>query len=292
MTPESKLHYMVVTPQDEQWGIACTTVGWQVVRPHSEYPPADIHPNAYQFSKYKGRVLREYQMVYITEGEGYFESEHQRRTHVTAGTMMLLFPGEWHTYSPSYETGWKEYWVGFRGRYIDERVQLGFFTPEHPLVQIGKDIGIEQLYIDILRTAEFEPSGFQMLISSIVLHILGVGLFRFNRTQYESMSVADKIEKAKQLMRSEIGNKTSPEQIAAKLGVGYTWFRRMFKEMVGISPAQYQRHLTFLTAKELLLSSDLTISEIAYDLGFTTNQQFSTFFRQMEGVSPRDFRKQ
>ena len=92
-------------------------------------------------------------------------------------------------------------------------------------------------------------------------------------------------------MRSEIGNNTTPEQIAARIGLGYTWFRRMFKEIVGISPAQYQRQLTYLRAKVLLQGSDLTISQIASDLGFSSSQQFSTFFRQLDGLSPRDFRR-
>ena len=44
--------------------------------------------------------------------------------------MILLFPGEWHSYYPDRETGWDEYWVGFRGIHIDKRVEKKFFTKE------------------------------------------------------------------------------------------------------------------------------------------------------------------
>ena len=51
--------------------------------------------------------------------------------------MILLFPGEWHSYYPDRETGWDEYWVGFRGIHIDKRVEKKFFTKEEPLHRIG-----------------------------------------------------------------------------------------------------------------------------------------------------------
>lgn len=284
------LHYMPVSPRDEQWGITCTTAGHQTCPPDSSYPPAGVHPSSYVFSKSTGRILHEYQMVYIVEGGGWFESSHCHRTPISAGTMLLLFPGEWHNYAPDKKTGWKEYWIGFKGRYIDERVENGFFSPERPIVEIGKDIQVEELYLEVLREAEYEKSGFQLLISSIVLHLLGTIVFRQNMTRYESTDIADKIESSKQLMRRHAGDGLSPESVARELGLGYSWFRRVFKQYVGISPAQYQLQIRYLRARDLLLGSDMTITEIAYDLGFSSVNQFSTFFSQHSGVSPRQFR--
>ena len=291
MKKYTDLHYMPITPRDEQWGIVCTTAGHQSIAPGDEYPPVEKHPSNYVFKKSSGRVLTEYQMVYIVEGEGWFESTHCHRTHVEAGTMMLLFPGEWHNYAPNKETGWKEYWIGFRGRYIDERVVNGFFSPERPLVLIGNDIQVEELYLEVLREAQFEKSGFQLLISSIVLHLLGTIVFRQNMTRYESSDIADKIEESKQLMRKYIGVEKGPEAIASELGLGYSWFRRVFRQYVGTSPAQYQNQLRYLHARDLLQCSDLSIKEIAYDLGFSSINQFSTFFSKNAGVSPREFRQ-
>lgn len=284
------LHYMPVTPLDEQWGIVCTTAGYQTIPPFSEYPPSGVHPANYIFNKTHGRVLHEYQLVYIVEGEGWFESEHCHRTKVSAGTMLLLFPGEWHNYAPNKQTGWKEYWIGFRGRYIDERVENGFFSPSQPSVVIGNDIHIEEFYLEVLREAQFEKRGFQLLISSIVLHLLGTIVFRQNITYYESSNIANKIEQSKQYMRMHIGQNISPERIASDLNIGYSWFRRFFKQYVGMSPTQYQQHLRYLRARDLLTGSDLTISEIAYDLGFSSVNHFSTFFAQQAGLSPRAFR--
>ena len=50
--------------------------------------------------------------------------------------MILLFPGEWHTYSPA-ENGWYEYWVGFRGNLIEGWISNKFFSKENPVYEIG-----------------------------------------------------------------------------------------------------------------------------------------------------------
>ena len=49
----------------------------------------------------------------------------------------------------------------------------------------------------------------------------------------------DKINEARILMKDTVENPMSVEKVASHLGVGYSWFRRMFKEYTGISPAQY-----------------------------------------------------
>jgi AraC-like DNA-binding protein len=72
--------------------------------------------------------------------------------------------------------------------------------------------------------------------------------------------------------------------------VGYSWFRQSFKRVTGISPAQYISRLLTSRAKEMLVSEQQTISETAYALGFESVGQFSTLFRKIEGVTPRQFR--
>ena len=79
--------------------------------------------DSYLFYKGSGRTLDEYQLVYITAGRGRFESASCPSQTVEAGTMLLLFPNEWHSYSPDPGTGWTEWWVGFRGANIDRLEQ-------------------------------------------------------------------------------------------------------------------------------------------------------------------------
>ena len=81
------------------------------------------------FNAEKGRVLREYQLVYITKGRGLFSSDSTSEKQVCKGRLMVLFPGQWHTYRPLRQTGWTEYYIGFEGPAIDAIVDNSFYRP-------------------------------------------------------------------------------------------------------------------------------------------------------------------
>ena len=88
--------------------------------------------------------------------------------------MILLFPGEWHSYYPDRETGWDEYWVGFRGIHIDKRVEKKFFTKEEPLHRIGLSATIVGLYTEVRLGGEIRlpTDDLQYRASYIRLRIL------------------------------------------------------------------------------------------------------------------------
>jgi len=287
--PQSIVRYLPVTDHDERWGLVCTTAGYQNVPPHGPYPLTQ-HPDRYAFTRSRGRVLSEYQLLYIVSGQGEFRSASAAPATVKAGTAVLLFPDEWHTYAPDPETGWEEWWVGFRGPDVDRRAAAGFLSPETPLLHIGHSAGIVSCYEEIIRTAEEERKGFQQLLAGIVHHLLGSVLFKRDNLHYLDNPIVEKIDRARELMRSHLGENLPPEQIARQLHIGYSWFRRTFRAYVGIAPAQYQLQLRHNKAKELLTSTDRTVSEIAAELGFETVSQFSAFFRQREKITATQYR--
>ena len=117
--------YLPVEPTLLDWGMYVLDAGYFDVPAGSEYPVGK-HPEEYLFSWEKGRVLEEFQMVYLSRGQGVFECEDKKPVKVKAGDMMLLRPGMWHRYKPDSETGWAESWVGFQGEYA-QRLMEKFF---------------------------------------------------------------------------------------------------------------------------------------------------------------------
>lgn len=289
-TRKDQLYYLRINPNDEDWGIVVTTVGYQFISPKSQYPLSK-HPDQYNFKPQNGRTLNEYQLVYITKGGGYFSSQSCQKEYIHAGTMILLFPGEWHSYYPDPETGWDEYWIGFKGLHIDRRVEKLFFTKAKPLYKIGISATIINLYEDVLRLASNEKTGHQQMVSSILLHILGSVYYKDKNNSFSDPYMVDKINEAQVLMKEQTENPIVPEEIASQLGLGYSWFRRMFKEYTGVSPNQYLLQQKLLRAKELLTTTQLNVSEIAYQLKFDNTGQFSTFFKKREGLTPSEFRE-
>lgn len=290
-TSESRnIKYFNISANDEAWGLVVTTIGYQPVPAHSSYPRSQ-HPQSHIFDPAKGRVLDEYQLIYISEGCGWFCSESCTRRKVKAGTIILLFPGEWHSYEPDPESGWFEYWVGFRGLEMDRRVNAGFFSPRNPLFDIGFCPSVISLYEDIADYASDEKIAYQQMMAGIVLYMLGSVYFRHRNASFADSFAVNKINEARALMKQEGGYLLSPESIAERLGVSYSWFRKMFKRYVDVSPAQYQSNIRLLKAKELLDSAECGITDIAYRLGFETVSQFSTFFRKKTGSSPLQYKK-
>ncbi len=285
------IKYFNISPHDEAWGVVVTTVGSQLIPPNSSYPLSK-HPDSYVFNPGKGRILKEYQLIYISKGSGYFESASCKKQRIEAGTVILLFPNEWHTYEPDKNTGWYEYWVGLKGVHMDERTKNGFFSPKSPVYHLGFNSTIIGLFEDIANYAKEEKSGYQQIISGIVVYILGTVYYKNKHLKLNDSFAINKIDDARNIMRQGIESNISPEEIAERLGVSYSWFRKMFKLYVDVSPAQYQQNLKYLRAKELLDTTDLTITEIAYKLSFENTSQFSTFFRKKEGIPPLQYRKE
>ena len=87
--------YLIVNDMDRKFGLWVNTVGYQSIPPDSPYPLKE-HPSGYFFNAEKGRVLREYQLVYITKGRGLFSSDSTSEKQVCKGRLMVLFPGQWH----------------------------------------------------------------------------------------------------------------------------------------------------------------------------------------------------
>jgi transcriptional regulator GlxA family with amidase domain len=135
-------------------------------------------------------------------------------------------------------------------------------------------------YEEIIGIVQEEKAGHQQMISSILLSILGRIFYKNKNRQYADNYIVEKINQARELMKTNLENELMQEDIAKKIGTGYSWYRRMFKEYTGISPAQYQLQQKLIKAKEILTTTEKNITEIAYQLHFENVCQFSTFFKK------------
>lgn len=282
--------YLVVNPRDVQWGLTVNTVGYEEIGVADTYPTRG-HADGYYFDIDKGRVLNEYQLLYITEGEGVFNSAHAKDVPLKAGDLFLLFPGEWHTYHPTSKHGWKSYWIGFKGKNVDDRVKVGFLSVEKPIYHVGFSADIIRLYEEAYKRAQEEAPYLQQILAGIVNHLVGL-MYALERSMELSKdhTRVDMINLARLRIRESLEVDLTIQQIAEDLGVSYSNFRKLFKEFTGISPALYQQDLRLQRAKELLATTTLSIKEIAYRLRFESPDYFSSKFKIKTGKKPSEFR--
>jgi len=282
--------YLLANERDAQWGLTVSTVGFEHILPGDPYPTKG-HADGYYFDCAKGRTLSEYQLLYNPEGEGIFESTNQKPVRLKAGDMFLLFPGEWHSYHPDPAVGWKSYWIGFRGKNMDDRVRAGFLTPTKPVYHVGYSFTLEGLYKRAYEAALEEAAFSQQLMAGIVNHLIGMmySLER-NRELSKNQQQVDMISRARMRIRESLESDLTIQQIAEELGVSYSNLRKLFKEHTGLSPATYQQELRLLRAKELLTTTQLSIKEIAYRLNFESPDYFSAKFKAKMGLKPSEVR--
>lgn len=69
------------------------------------------------------------------------------------------------------------------------------------------------------------------------------------------------------------------------------YYREWFKKKTGLSPMAYIQRFRVEKAKELLLSTNYTVSDIAYQVGFAHNSSFTRAFKTLEEEDPRNYRK-
>ena len=80
-------------------------------------------------------------------------------------------------------------------------------------------------------------------------------------------------------------------KLAKLCGVSEVYFRKLFKQVYGISPLKYIKNLKLERAKELILTGDYTINEVATLSGFFDDSYFGREFKKEFGQSPSKFIK-
>lgn len=80
------------------------------------------------------------------------------------------------------------------------------------------------------------------------------------------------------------------EEMAEAVGMGRTAFFEKMKELVGISPSDFLRQVRMQRACQLLQKSKLTVSEIAYSVGFSDPKYFTKCFKKEFGKTPSEYK--
>ena len=290
MSNESFVKYLHAGSLDKEWGLFLTGAGYAQIPATSVYPP-NVHPSGYFFTWEKGRVLQEYQINYITEGSGIFETSTDQ-FQVVPGSMLILRPGMWHRYKPDSNTGWNEHYIGFNGDFCSHLFNEGFFQLGKPVLYVGFQESLLKLFLEIIQLVKDEKTGHQQVAAGNTILILSKILSVVRNQEFAGKSIERTIRKACLYFRENLNTNVNIEELANELNVGYSYFRQMFRKYTGISPTQYHLSLRIQKAKDLLVSTDQSFKEIAIDLGFESYFYFSRIFKDKTGKSPMEFRKE
>ena len=109
---------------------------------------------------------------------------------------------------------------------------------------------------------------------------------------YVSPEQSDKLER----IMAYIGNnltdsRLTVESLASLAGMTTVWFRKLFLAKYGIQPSKYIKSRRVEAAKDLLISTGLSVGEISLRAGFSDPAYFCREFRRVVGMTPGKYRE-
>lgn len=114
---------------------------------------------------------------------------------------------------------------------------------------------------------------------------------RGNNVYCKTSDDRERIQYARDYLLKNADAPPSLSELSRAVGINEYKLKRGFKEMFKTTVFGYLADYRLDTARQMLSSSGKTISDIAYEAGYSSPQHFSTAFRKKFGLSPREARK-
>ena len=160
---------------------------------------------------------------------------------------------------------------------------------------------LEKLFLETIRL----PGAFsKYTVRLAVIHVIILLIQKFrdkdgvdvrikndNPDVYFSGSTGRKVQNVRRIINLNLEREISIEELANKVNLNRTTLQKVFKEIYGLTVNEYRTKARLQLAKNLLASTELSITEIAGRCGYTNASKFSDVFKKNEGVLPKDWRK-
>ena len=159
----------------------------------------------------------------------------------------------------------------------------------------GTDNLITSIGITIKQQLETDPHGCEFylehLFNALSAHLVKnycktTPLFK----EYSDGLAPFKLKQALNYINDNLDCSIKLIEIAQLLDISEYYFCHLFKESTGVSPYKYVIQQRVAKAKNLIKNSQLSLADIAYECGFSSQSQMTQHFRKCVGVTPRVYR--
>lgn len=256
----------------------------RVTRLEERLNPAVPFPHKHNF----------YHLVFITKGSGWHEIDFKRH-NVKAGAMFFMMPAQVHSWSMSKDA------CGI----VVEFENLSMFSSDEAFVLAEalrpsvdymaltgeKKNTIHELYQDMLDEYEAEEKDFEILLRLNLAKLL-VLFSRYIKTNLVKVSRISKFrEEFNALIEKNYKTHHNVEFYAKAMGVATKSLTAKVNRNIGKNVREIIQDRCILESKRLLAYSDLSVSEIALELGFDDPNYFTRFFKLKTKTNPGKFRQ-
>lgn len=232
-------------------------------------------------------------------GRGELEWSVENRTfNVHAGELFFALPGERHgavrSAVPPCELTWLVVdWAALTDELRllhDEEVNLRKDLAHTSLRHFEAGSELQQTLRTIVdEHASSKP--YTGLATRGHLNVLLALLARETRSQHER-TVSAPIQAAVTWLSSHFADTASTQRVAREVGLSLGHLEARFRAELNCSIGEYRTRLRLNAAKHLLRDTDLPITAIAFQLGYSSSQYFATVFRRYAATTPAAYRTQ
>lgn len=212
---------------------------------------------------------------------------------VKSGQGFMIFPNQICTYIADSEIPWEYVWIEFDGLRAKETVELTGITQNNPIYKAR--------YKDIAETMKSEMMYIINHKDASPFHLIG-HLYLFIDSFVRSASSAQLgkgnslrdfyIKEAFAFIEQNFQNNITVEDIAASCGLNRSYFGKIFHENMGKTPQEFLISYRMSKAAQLLKLTGLSIADIGNATGYPNQLHFSRAFKNVYGISPRQWRNE
>lgn len=210
------------------------------------------------------------------------------RTFRVGPHQVLVIPaGVGHRYEADDDDPWTIWWAHVTGTAIGPLVSA-LHADEAPVFDVAEPTRVSGLLDTILRRMETDE-GLRSLVAAggAAWHLLSV-LVADRRAP--SRGRADPIAEVQDYLRQNLAEHIGVDQLAAMAGFSVSHFSALFRKASGFGALEYQTRLRMSLARQLLDTTDRTVTSIARQVGYSDPMYFSRQFRRIHHLSPTQYR--
>lgn len=228
---------------------------------------------------------RDYYILYCTDGQ-VTGTIDDMPVSLYSGDFLCIAPGVPHTFSYDCSKVRHIYWLHMTGygiAQILDTLELKCGTVYRP----GVSELLSQLFNNIIRALQLKSPGHDIQSNGLLLQLLSA----VSQHLTTLFGKTDAIESAVLLIHRTFNHDLTVRQLADYANLTPHHFIHRFRDYTGRSPLQYIQTLRLEQAKKLLVTTALSIGEIAHNIGYTDPLYFSRLFKNKSGFSPSAWRK-